>query len=36
MAPEGEVRYAVIETHKGKPGNGVKPKPEANRPGKRA
>jgi hypothetical protein len=32
--PEAKVRHADIETRKGKPGDGVRPKPEASLPGK--
>jgi hypothetical protein len=31
---EAKVRHAVSETQKGKPGNGIRPKPQARRPGK--
>jgi len=32
--PEEKVGHAVIETQKGKPGNGIRPKPGASLPGK--
>ncbi len=33
--PGEQVRHAVIETRRGKPRDGIRPKPEADQPGKR-